>query len=93
MIKEILQRLTVQKQPRNSTENGAFEIIDVSRKYRIKQNNDDPANKPPFHTVFQDAAQPFHKHFSTRVAAANLPYAAGTALCVSGSSFLQYLNL
>jgi len=40
---------------------------DVSRKYRIKQNNDYPANKPSFHAVFQDAAQPLYKRFSIRV--------------------------
>ena len=55
---------TISKKP---AANGAFQIIDNSRKYRIKQNNDYTANKPSFHAVFQDAAQPLYKRFSIRV--------------------------
>ncbi len=59
-------------------------VPDYSRKYRIKQNNDYPANKPSFHSVFQDAAaQSLHKRFSTRVASANLAYVARITFSVS----------
>jgi len=40
---------------------------DVSSKYRIKQNNDYPANKPSFHAVFQDAAQPVPRKNSSEL--------------------------
>ena len=60
-----------------------FGVQDISRKYRIKQNNDYPANKPSFHTVFQDAAQSLHKRLSTRVASAQLAYVARITFSVS----------
>ena len=65
--------------PKNQLQMEHLSIKDVSRRYLIKQNNDYPANKPCFHAVFQDAAQPpLHKRFSTRVIG-GFPHVATTS--------------
>jgi len=65
--------------PENQMKMEHSALKDNSRKYRIKQNNDYPANKPCFHAVFQDAAQPpLHKRFSTRVVG-GFPHVATTS--------------